>query len=79
MTPTVVEFKRPEYFNASAALRNLADEIDAGTYGEVMTCAVALETSEGVDIFGSGPRSDIENVYFVFGVAMNAIASGSVA
>lgn len=78
MSATVVEFKRPEYFNAASALRNIADDIEAGEYGEVATCAVTLKTSEGLDIFGAGPRSEIENVYFVFGAAMAAISNGGI-
>lgn len=73
----VVELKRPEYFNVSAALRNLADDIDAGTFGEVATCAVAMDGDLGLDIFGSGPKSEIENVYFTLGLAMTTITNGT--
>jgi len=73
----VVELKRPEYFNISAALRNLADEIDAGKFGEAATCAVAMDGDLGLDIFGSGPRSELENVYFTLGLAMTTITNGT--
>lgn len=73
----VVELKRPDYFNVAKALRNLADDIEGGTFGEVLTCAVALSVAGEINIFGSGPSSDLASVYLALGRAKAAIDSGS--
>lgn len=73
----VVELKRPDYFNVAKALRNLADDIDRGEYEGVLTCAVALYLPSEINIFGSGPCSDLASVYFTLGRAKAAIDSGS--
>lgn len=74
----VVELKRPDYFDTVKALRNLADDIEKGEYGEVLTCAVAISSQEGGSYFGSGPVSDFATIYLTFGRAMAAMANGIV-
>jgi hypothetical protein len=39
------------------ALRAIADEIDAGTHGEVVCVGVVMRGSKGTELFGAGPES----------------------
>jgi hypothetical protein len=54
----LLQFAPPNPDNIAASLRALATEIERGDLGEVQACAVSL-LSDGVSIFGFGPRSDI--------------------
>lgn len=46
-----------EYRNAVSALRHIADEIEAGTYGDVGSVGVVL-MGNTVEVFGMGMDSD---------------------
>lgn len=39
------------------ALRAIADEIEAGTHGEVVCVGVVMRGSKGTELFGAGPDS----------------------
>lgn len=54
----LLKFAAPNPDNVAGSLRALANEIERGDLGEVQACAVSL-LSDGVSIFGFGPRSDV--------------------
>jgi hypothetical protein len=65
----VGEIKPPGYKDPATMLRNLANNIEAGTYGEVSTVAVALAAEEGYETFGGGLHSSMEHCAFLFATA----------
>jgi hypothetical protein len=65
----VGEIKPPDYKDPVKMLRKIADDIEAGAYGEVDTVAVALAAEEGYETFGGGLNSSIEHYAFVFASA----------
>jgi len=62
----VGEIKPPAYKDPVIMLRNLADDIEAGKYGEVNTIVVALAGTEGYETFGGGKDSDMMACAFLF-------------
>lgn len=68
----IVELPKPDYKDAAKALRNIADDIDAGTYGDVMTVFVTLSGSEMAS-FGIGPLSDPPEIFFLIELAKAAV------
>lgn len=50
-------------------LRNIADKIWAGNYGEINTVVVATFGDVGLDTFGGGRDSDLFHCSYLFGVA----------
>lgn len=56
MSAELVKLRENTLADVSAHLRKLADRIDAGEYGEVGCCAVALLGDE-LAVFGYGPDS----------------------
>ena len=73
MTLNVVQFPTPDYKDPVKALRNLADEIEAGEFGDVTTCAIAL-FGERLDVFASGPDSEAPTVALLFSAAAHRFA-----
>lgn len=65
----VGEIKPPEYKDPVQMLRNIADMLEKGEYGEVDTVVVATFGSMGLDIFGGGKDSDLYTCTYVFGSA----------
>lgn len=53
----VGEIKPPAYKDPVQMLRNIADQIEAGEFGEVETLVVATAGTSGYDIFGGGKQS----------------------
>jgi hypothetical protein len=53
----VVALYETNYRDVPATLRVIADEIEAGKYGEVSCLAVAL-LGDTMEVFGLGPDSD---------------------
>jgi hypothetical protein len=53
----VGEIKPPAYRDPVQMLRNLADDIEAGKYGDVETIVIATAGSAGYDTFGGGRDS----------------------
>ena len=62
----VGEIKPPDYKDPATMLRNIADDIEAGVYGEVHTIVVAIDGEEGHERFGGGLRSSVEHCAFLF-------------
>ena len=52
----VVDIGVPDYKDPVAVLRRLADEIEAGDWGAVGSCAVVI-MGNTLEVFGSGPDS----------------------
>lgn len=65
----VGEIKPPEYKDPVQMLRNLADNIEAGEYGDVETLVVALAADQGCEMFGGGRRSSLEECAFLYATA----------
>lgn len=69
-----VDIQPPEYKDPVTMLRNLAEDIEAGQYGDINTIAIALltdgaETEYPLVTFGGGRNSDIHHVSAAFGAA----------
>ena len=73
MTLKVVQLPTPEYRDPVKALRNLADEIEAGDWGEIGCCAVAI-MGDTFEVFGSGPDSAGPSVAILFQAAIMRLA-----
>lgn len=69
----VVQFPVPDYKNPVTMLRNLADVIEAGEYGEVHTIAIAT-FGETLEVFGGGSDSEAPTVALLFSAAANRFA-----
>lgn len=65
----VGEIRPPEYKDPVLLLRNLADDIEAGDFGDVETIVVALSCEDGVDTFGGGRISNMAQCAFLFAAA----------
>lgn len=65
----VGKIEPPEYKDPVRMLRNIAEDIEAGRYGEVQTIAIALSTEDGLEVFSGGPQSDMHASAYVFGAA----------
>lgn len=59
----------PDYKDPVKMLRNLADNIEAGNYGDVTTIVVATWGDGGIETFGGGKDSDLFHATYLFGVA----------
>lgn len=66
----VVSIYPSNFRDPAAALRSIADRIDAGELGEVGTCAVAIFADE-LTVYGSGPYSEGPTVHYLFCSAAN--------
>lgn len=66
----VVSLYPINFRDPAAALRSIADKIDAGELGEVGTCAVAIFANE-LTVYGSGPDSEGPTVHYLFCAAAN--------
>jgi hypothetical protein len=62
----VGKIEPPEYKDPVKMLRNIADRIEAGTYDNVTTIAVALQAEDGLYTFGGGTDSDMKSCAFLF-------------
>lgn len=70
----VGEIKPPEYKDPVQMLRNLANNIEKGEYGNIQSIAVVTANDEdALDMFAGGPLSDIHATAFLFGAAQNAL------
>ncbi len=61
----LAQIERPEYYDVARALRNIADEIERGEYGDVISCGVAL-LGDALEVFGAGPDSEPPMVAMLF-------------
>ena len=65
----VGEIKPPSYKDPVKMLRNIADKIESGEYGDVETLVVALATDQGYETFGGGRNSGVEHCAYLFATA----------
>jgi len=65
----VGEIKPPQHKDPVQMLRNLADNIEAGKYGDVETIAIAIAADQGYEMFGGGRNSTMEACAFLYGAA----------
>lgn len=65
----VGEIKPPDYRDPVKMLRNIADSIEEGKYGNVETIVVATFGDNGVDTFGGGKDSGVYACTYLFGCA----------
>lgn len=73
MSLNVVQFPVPDYRDPVKALRNLADEIERGDYGEVGSCGVVV-FGNTMEVFGSGVDSDAPTIALLFTAAAHRFA-----
>ena len=72
-TLNVVNFPVPDYRDPVKALRNLADDIEAGRYGDVSSCGVVL-FGDRMEVFGSGEDSEGPTIALLFNAAAHRFA-----
>lgn len=70
----VVDIKPPEFKDPATMLRNIAEEIEKGQHGKVITLAIAMfvdgaEDGEPLAMFGGGRDSDMYHVVAAYGAA----------
>ena len=65
----VGEIKPHDYKDPVQMLRNIADEIEAGKFGDVETLVVALAADHGYEMFGGGRKSSLEECAFLYATA----------
>ncbi len=73
MSLNVVQFPTPDYREPVKALRCLADEIEAGDYGDVGSCGVVI-FGDTMEVFGSGVDSDGPTISLLFSAAAHRFA-----
>lgn len=69
----VVDFPVPDYKNPVMMLRNLADEIEAGVFGEVNSIAI-VTFGDGLNIFGGGCDSEAPTIALLCQAASHRFA-----
>jgi len=63
----LVEFPRPTLADISRVLRAIADECDAGDYGDVYMAAIVLRNHDGeIHTFGGGGGADADIAISLF-------------
>lgn len=65
----VGEINPPDYRNPVKMLRNIANDIEAGKYGDVATIVVATFGDSGVETFGGGRDASLYACSYLFGCA----------
>ena len=65
----VGEIRPPSYRDPVQMLRNLADNIEAGDYGDIETIVVATAGDQGFYTFGGGRLSGMHECAFLFASA----------
>lgn len=69
----VVNFPVPDYREPVKALRNLADQIEAGDFGKVTSCGVVV-FGDKMSIFGYGADSEAPTIALLFSAAAQRFA-----
>lgn len=64
----VIEFPTWDYRDPVKALRNLADDIEAGKFGAVGSCGVVI-MGDTLEVFGSGVDSQGPAIALLFNAA----------
>lgn len=71
----VVPLFESNFRDPAATLRVIADEIEAGKYGDVEEVAIALNGAESVEIFATGQHSDAGTACLLFTAAIQRLVS----
>lgn len=71
--PKLIDFPTPDYRDTVKALRNLANNIEAGKYGEVGSCGVVV-MGDRMEVFGSGIDSTGPAIALLFSAAAHRFA-----
>jgi len=53
---------KPVYTDTVVALRNIADGIEQGLYGDVRCIALVVKSTESVEVFGCGPEAENDDI-----------------
>lgn len=69
----VIDFPTWDYRDPVKALRNLADDIEAGQHGDVKSCGVVIFGNE-MKVFGSGVDSQGPAIALLFNAAAHRFA-----
>lgn len=70
----VIPLYESNYRDPAATLRVIADEIEAGNYGDVLEIGIAMNTGTSLEIFGTGPNSDAGTMCLLFTAALHKFA-----
>ena len=71
----VGEIVPPDYRDPVRMLRNIADDIEAGAYGDVETIAIVLAANATHAMFGGGRRSSMADCGFLYAAAAQRLAA----
>lgn len=71
----VVPLFESNFRDPAATLRVIADDIEAGKYGNVEEVAIALNGAENVEVFATGPQSDAGTACLLFTAAIQRLIS----
>lgn len=63
----------PEYKTTAKALANILEDLEAGVYGEISSAVLVMRNADGMDTFGFGPNSGIEDIVFLLASAQNSL------
>lgn len=69
------EIKPPEYKDPVKMLRNIADDIEGGEFGEVTCVALVTFGDDGLNIFGGGQEESGPVISMMMLSAANKIAN----
>lgn len=61
----VVTLHATNFRDVAGTLRQLADDIEAGRYGDVESCGVVIH-GDGLNMFGAGPNSEAPTIALLF-------------
>lgn len=70
----VIPLYESNYRDPAATLRVIADEIEAGKYGEVHEIALIMNTEDSVELFGMGKDHDTGTLCLLINAAMHKLA-----
>ena len=73
MTAQLVSFPVPDHRCPIKALRNLADDIERGDFGEVNSCGIVV-FGDSMKVFASGVDSDGPTIALLFSAAAHRFA-----
>lgn len=69
----VVDFPVSPLSDVPKKLRDLADVIEGGTFGEWKECIVVLHCDQGLEVFGLGAEADGTGAHYLLACAQRKI------
>lgn len=75
MTAQLVVMRDTNPLDIPATLRNIADAIEAGRYGEALGCAVVLDADK-LEVFYTGSGEAGPNTHLLLGAGMAKMING---